>query len=327
MCRAAQVLVPITAGSEPVEAFVPIAVLRRAGADVTVAAAGAGAGAGLRVHAMYGVTVVADASVADCADASYDLVALPVRTRRLQQQLFSLAKDSVAHAHAHDAGRCSRRGQPRRLRGAGEHREASRARGRALCRHLRRAAAGAGALGPAQRRQGDPPACLVIRAAPTYTTCNTCVRIENVLCSDFRFAFVQATAHPAFVDKFPAEVSAVDANVVVNGRVVTGRGPAPAMEFALALVEQLYGKDKVDEIAKPMVREHETRLTINRRNKRTRPKKKSFSSLIVTDYKEKDLHRLFQLSVQTLSYGFFLFFLPEKEKRKTMSSSVFQLWT
>jgi len=92
MCRAAQVLVPITAGSEPVEAFVPIAVLRRAGADVTVAAAGAGAGAGLRVHAMYGVTVVADASVADCADASYDLVALPVRTRRLQQQLFGLAK-------------------------------------------------------------------------------------------------------------------------------------------------------------------------------------------------------------------------------------------
>lgn len=78
MCRPAQVLFPITEGSEPVEAFVPIAVLRRAGADVTVAAAGAGAD-GLRVHAMYGVTVVADASVADCADASYDLVALPVR--------------------------------------------------------------------------------------------------------------------------------------------------------------------------------------------------------------------------------------------------------
>lgn len=81
-CRTvpAQVLVPIAAGSEPAEAFVPIAVLRRAGADVTVAAAGAGTG--LRVHAMYGVTVVADFSVADCADASYDLVVLPVRTRR-----------------------------------------------------------------------------------------------------------------------------------------------------------------------------------------------------------------------------------------------------
>jgi protein deglycase len=87
MCRTvpAQVLVPIAAGSEPAEAFVPIAVLRRAGADVTVAAAGAGTG--LRVHAMYGVTVVADASVADCADASYDLVVLPVRTRRQPETL------------------------------------------------------------------------------------------------------------------------------------------------------------------------------------------------------------------------------------------------
>ena len=73
-CRAAQVLVPIAAGSEPVEATVPIDVLRRAGAHVTVAAAG-----GLLVHAMYGVKIVADATVADCADASYDLVALPVR--------------------------------------------------------------------------------------------------------------------------------------------------------------------------------------------------------------------------------------------------------
>lgn len=64
----------------------------------------------------------------------------------------------------------------------------------------------------------------------------------------------QATAHPAFVDKFPGEVTAVDANVVVDGKVVTGSGPATAMEFALTLVEQLYGRDKVDQIAKPMVR-------------------------------------------------------------------------
>lgn len=88
--------------------------------------------------------------------------------------------------------------------------------------------------------------CLVIRALRVYTY------------SRYSYTCVQATAHPAFVDKFPAEVAAVDANVVVDGRVVTGRGPAPAMEFALALVEQLYGKDKVDEIAKPMVRENET---------------------------------------------------------------------
>ena len=75
----------------------------------------------------------------------------------------------------------------------------------------------------------------------------------------------QATAHPAFVDEFPAEVTAVDANVVVDGKVVTARGPAMAMEFALALVEQLYGKDKVDQTAKPMVRLPKPEKLISRR--------------------------------------------------------------
>ena len=75
----------------------------------------------------------------------------------------------------------------------------------------------------------------------------------------------QATAHPAFVDEFPAEVTPLDANVVVDGKVVTARGPAMAMEFALALVEQLYGKDKVDQIAKPMVRLPKPEKLISRR--------------------------------------------------------------
>ncbi|EES02250.1 hypothetical protein BDA96_03G019700 [Sorghum bicolor] len=185
------VLVPITAGSEPVEAFVPIAVLRRAGADVTVAAAGAGAG--LRVHAMYGVTVVADANVADCADASYDLVALPGGV-----------------PGADNLGGCA-----------------------ALESIVRRQALGGGLYA-------------AICAAPPLALARWGL-LDGV----------KATAHPAFVDKFPAEVAAVDANVVVDGRVVTGRGPAPAMEFALALVEQLYGKDKVDEIAKPMMVRYE----------------------------------------------------------------------
>jgi protein deglycase len=72
------VLVPIAAGSEPVEASVPIDILRRAGAEVTVASAGEF----LLVEAMYDVKIVADALVADCADASYDLVVLPVRQQR-----------------------------------------------------------------------------------------------------------------------------------------------------------------------------------------------------------------------------------------------------
>jgi 4-methyl-5(b-hydroxyethyl)-thiazole monophosphate biosynthesis len=56
------------------------------------------------------------------------------------------------------------------------------------------------------------------------------------------------------VEYFPPEVTAVDANVVVDGKVVTSRGPATSTEFALTLVEQLYGKEKAEEIAKTMVR-------------------------------------------------------------------------
>uniref|UniRef100_R7W895 DJ-1/PfpI domain-containing protein n=1 Tax=Aegilops tauschii TaxID=37682 RepID=R7W895_AEGTA len=66
-----------------------------------------------------------------------------------------------------------------------------------------------------------------------------------------------ATGHPWFVEKFPPKVTAVDANVVVDGNAVTGTGPATSMEFAMALVEQLYGKEKVEQIAKPMLVRYE----------------------------------------------------------------------
>jgi len=39
----------------------------------------------------------------------------------------------------------------------------------------------------------------------------------------------------------------------VDGNLVTSRGPGTALEFALALVEQLYGSEKAKEVAVPMV--------------------------------------------------------------------------
>jgi putative intracellular protease/amidase len=45
----------------------------------------------------------------------------------------------------------------------------------------------------------------------------------------------------------------VDARVVVDGTCVTSRGPGTALEFALKLVELLYGEDKAREVAEPMV--------------------------------------------------------------------------
>lgn len=55
------------------------------------------------------------------------------------------------------------------------------------------------------------------------------------------------------MDKFPAEVNKVEDRVVVDGKVVTSRGPGTTMEYAVALVEQLYGKQKAEEVAGPMV--------------------------------------------------------------------------
>ena len=47
--------------------------------------------------------------------------------------------------------------------------------------------------------------------------------------------------------------SAAEQRVVVDGNLTTSRGPGTALEFALALVEQLYGSEKAKEVAGPMV--------------------------------------------------------------------------
>ena len=41
--------------------------------------------------------------------------------------------------------------------------------------------------------------------------------------------------------------------MVVDGQLTTSRGPGTSFEFALALVEQLYGREKAEEVGKPMV--------------------------------------------------------------------------
>jgi len=62
----------------------------------------------------------------------------------------------------------------------------------------------------------------------------------------------KATAHPAFSDKLANQAAVAD-RVVVDGKLTTSRGPGTAFEFALALVKQLYGEEKMREIAGPMV--------------------------------------------------------------------------
>ena len=56
------------------EAVITVDVLRRAGADVTVASVEKQ----LRVDACHGVKIVADALITDCVDTVFDLISLPV---------------------------------------------------------------------------------------------------------------------------------------------------------------------------------------------------------------------------------------------------------
>ncbi|XP_013791316.1 glutathione-independent glyoxalase DJR-1.1-like, partial [Limulus polyphemus] len=44
-----------------------------------------------------------------------------------------------------------------------------------------------------------------------------------------------------------------DERVVVDGQLITSRGPGTAFEFALAVVEKLMGKDKANSLIPPML--------------------------------------------------------------------------
>ncbi len=47
--------------------------------------------------------------------------------------------------------------------------------------------------------------------------------------------------------------SAAEQRVVLDGNILTSRGPGTALEFSLALVQLLFGEAKAREVARPMV--------------------------------------------------------------------------
>lgn len=69
-------LVPLGNGTEEMEAVTIIDVLRRAGADVTVASVESD----LTVECSRRVKVVADTLIKDVATAEFDIIVLPVRS-------------------------------------------------------------------------------------------------------------------------------------------------------------------------------------------------------------------------------------------------------
>ena len=65
----------------------------------------------------------------------------------------------------------------------------------------------------------------------------------------------KATSYPGFVDKMNLPgVTYTGAPVECDGKIITGRGPGTAMDFSLALIEALLGKEKRDSVEKALVR-------------------------------------------------------------------------
>lgn len=178
-----KVLVPIADGVEEIEAVCIIDVLRRAGAEVTVAAVGE-----LAVTASRGVRLMADRPLESCRGERFDLIALP-------------------------GG----------LPGA---------------EHLR----DCGLLTDLLRQQ----------ALQNRLYAAICAAPAVVLQHHGLLAGRRATCHPALADRLGPEARP-GARVVVDGNCITSQGPGTALEFALELVAQLFGPERAEAVAGPML--------------------------------------------------------------------------
>jgi 4-methyl-5(b-hydroxyethyl)-thiazole monophosphate biosynthesis len=77
-----------------------------------------------------------------------------------------------------------------------------------------------------------------------------CASPATVLNHHGLLAGKKATCYPSMASELD---NAVDSRVVVDGDCITSRGPATALEFALKLVELLFGQQKSREVASAML--------------------------------------------------------------------------
>jgi protein DJ-1 len=61
------------------------------------------------------------------------------------------------------------------------------------------------------------------------------------------------TSHPGVKDQLSGSYQYQEDRVVVDGKLITSRGPGTCFEFALAIVTALQGKDKSDALVPPML--------------------------------------------------------------------------
>lgn len=179
-----KVLVPIGFGTEEMDAVIIIDILRRAGADVTVASVESN----LQIQCSSGTKLIADTLISTCAKEIFDLVVLPG-------------------------------GMP----------GSARLRDSEILRTITRKQAEGGRLYGA------------ISEAPAIA-----LDAWDLL------SCVEVTCHPQFTYRISC-LWIVTSNVHKDRLLTTSRGPGTAMEFALSFVEQLYGKEKSEEIEKALV--------------------------------------------------------------------------
>jgi 4-methyl-5(b-hydroxyethyl)-thiazole monophosphate biosynthesis len=108
-----------------------------------------------------------------------------------------------------------------------------------------------GGMPGAQHLNDDPRIQTLIKkvAAEGRYTAAICAA-PRVLANAGVLSGKQATSYPGHLDKMGLpDVEYRQEAVVQDGKVITSRGPGTAMAFALALIENLVGKEKRDEVA------------------------------------------------------------------------------
>ena len=112
-----------------------------------------------------------------------------------------------------------------------------------------------GGMPGAQNLGNDPRviAFLEKMAGDGKFTCAICAA-PTVLAKAGLLENKRATSYPGFLDQMAVAGMTVTKEAVVrDGHVITGRGPAAAMEFALELVEALAGKEVRRQVEKGLL--------------------------------------------------------------------------
>ena len=172
-----RVLVILAPGFEEVEAFGPVDMLRRAGADVTTAGTVDGVIVGRN-----DIKTLADESLDHALNEEFDMIVLPGGLGGTENMMGD-----------------------ERVRRIIEHHDEKGKKIAAIC------------------------------AAPTILADMGVTKGKNI------------TSHPSVKDEFKEENYSED-RVVVDGNIITSRGPGTALEFGLKLVEILVSKEKAEEV-------------------------------------------------------------------------------